>query len=408
MNLLIVSQYFWPESFRINDLSRRLAGEGLNVTVLTGKPNYPEGKIFDGYSWWRSKREKLGDIEILRVPLIPRGTGRAVGLIANYLSFVLGASFAGPFMTRRCQADVIFVYGISPILQAIPAIFLKWQKRAKLVVWVQDLWPESLEATGFIKNRVVLSLVGRIVRWIYKHADYVFVQSEAFVDSVAEFCAREKIVYYPNSAEDAMTSAGGLVENPIPELRGYFSVVFAGALGNAQALDVILDAAEQLKQEADIRFFLVGHGSRSDWARTQIAERQLPNVTLAGRYPIEAMPGIFSDASALLVTLTDDPIFAKTVPSKVQSYLAAGRPIIGCINGEGARVIRNARAGLTCAAMDVRGLVDAVTTLHRMPAAEREALGRNGRKYFENNFESHKLTTELIDRFRSIVASERV
>jgi hypothetical protein len=291
-------------------------------------------------------------------------------LIANYLSFAFWGALIGPFLIRKRPVDVIFVYGISPILQAIPAIFFKWQKRAKLVVWVQDLWPESLEATGFVKNRMILALVGRVVKWIYSQADSVFVQSKAFIEPVAQLCPREKIVYYPNSAEDAVASTGDERDCAIPELKHYFSVVFAGALGTAQALDVILDAAERLRSEREIRFFLVGHGSRADWASAQIEARQLTNVVLVGRYPIEAMPGIFAHASVLLVTLTDDPIFARTVPSKVQSYLAAGRPIVGCINGEGARVI--------------------------------------GRKYFENNFESHKLTIELIARFQSIISTRKV
>ncbi|OUL88667.1 glycosyltransferase family 4 protein [Paraburkholderia hospita] len=403
MNLLIVSQYFWPESFRINDLARRVSGEGVNVTVLTGQPNYPEGKVFSGYSWWQTNSESHDGMDVLRVPLVPRGPGRAVRLIANYLSFVFGASILGPFLMRRRPIDVIFVYGISPILQAVPAVFLKWLKGAKLVVWVQDLWPESLEATGFVKNRLALSLVGWVVKWIYNHADSVFVQSEAFIEPVAQFCSRDKIVYYPNSAEDAVTSASSEPECPIPDLKQCFSVVFAGALGTAQALDVILDAAERLKHDESIRFFLVGHGSRSEWTRGQIEARHLTNIVMAGRYPVEAMPSVFASASALLVTLTDDPIFSKTVPSKVQSYLAAGRPILGCISGEGARVINAAQAGLTCNAMDVDGLVRSVETLYRMSPDEREALGKNGRRYFENNFESHKLTTELIDKFRSII-----
>lgn len=408
MNLLIVSQYFWPEVFRINDLARNLSSQGVRVTVLTGQPNYPEGRTFANYRWWTCKRQTIDGIEVLRVPLVPRGRGRALRLIANYLSYVFCASLIGPFLTRKQRVDVIFVYGISPILQAIPAIFLKWSKRAKLVVWVQDLWPESLEATGFVKNRLILALVGRVVKWIYSNADAVFVQSRAFVEPVAELCAREKIVYYPNSAEDAVASIGLVGECPIPALKQCFSVVFAGALGTAQALDVILDAAERLRHEPSIRFVLVGHGSRSDWVAGQIEARQLDNVVLAGRYPIEAMPSIFAGASVLLVTLTNDPIFAKTVPSKVQSYLAAGRPIIGCIDGEGARVIDEARAGVTCAAMDVEALVSAIEQLYRMPEDAREQLGDNGRKYFESHFESRKLTTELIDRFRSMIEADKV
>ena len=252
------------------------------------------------------------------------------------------------------------------------------------------------------------ALVGRVVKWIYRNADAVFVQSRAFVEPVAELCAREKIVYYPNSAEDAVASISLVGECPIPALKQCFSVVFAGALGTAQALDVILDAAEKLRHEPSIRFFLVGHGSRSEWVAGQLEARQLDNVVLAGRYPIEAMPSIFAGASVLLVTLTNDPIFAKTVPSKVQSYLAAARPIIGCMDGEGARVIDEAQAGVTCAAMDVDGLVSAIEQLYRMPEGAREQLGDNGRKYFESHFESRKLTTELIDKFRSIIEADKV
>jgi glycosyltransferase involved in cell wall biosynthesis len=408
MNLLIVTQYFWPESFRINDLSQRLSGEGVNVTVLTGKPNYPEGQIFDGYSFWSPRFERVGDIEVFRVPLVPRGAGKAIQLAMNYLSFAFLGTFLGPMLVRRRKVDVIFVYGISPILQAIPAIFLKWQKGAKLVVWVQDLWPESLEATGFVKNKFVLALVGRVVQWIYRHSDWVFVQSRAFIDPVADLCPREKIVYYPNSAEDAVASSIDERGCPVPGLKDFFSVAFAGALGTAQALDVILDAAERLKGNPEIRFFLVGHGSRVAWVDEQIRTRRLSNVVLAGRHPIDAMPSIFANASALLVTLTDNPIFEKTVPSKVQSYLAAGRPIIGCINGEGARVIEDAGAGLTCDAMDAGSLALLVDKLYRMPANEREQFGKNGRKYFEENFESHRLTIELITRLQSIIAANKV
>ncbi|CAG4904815.1 glycosyltransferase family 4 protein [Paraburkholderia gardini] len=403
MNLLIVSQYFWPEDFRINDLSRRLSEQGVNVTVLTGKPNYPGGEIFEGYSTWSFGRETMDGIEILRIPLVPRKAGRALQLAANYLSFVFWGILLGPALTFRRPADVIFVYGISPILQAIPAIFLKWQKRAKLVIWVQDIWPDSLEATGFVKNKLILGLVGHCVKWIYSRADVVLVQSNAFIEPVSNLCAREKIFYYPNSAEDVVASSSAKSECPIPGLTQYFSIVFAGALGTAQALGVVLDAAERLAGEKSIRFFLVGHGSRSKWLSEQVKVRQLTNVVLAGRYPVEAMPSVFANASALLVTLTDDPIFARTVPSKVQSYLAAGRPIIGCINGEGSRVINEAKAGLTCGAMDVDGLVLQVERLYQMSANDRAELGENGKRYFEENFESNRLTKELIEKFQSII-----
>ncbi len=407
MKLLIVSQYFWPESFRITDLARRLSREGVDVKVLTGKPNYPEGKIFDGYSMWSPAHESLDEVEIFRVPLVPRKQAWAFQLVVNYFSFVLFASTLGLWRLRREPVDAIFVYGISPILQAIPAILLKRHKRAKLVIWVQDLWPDALEATGFVKNRFALAVVNRVVRWIYGHADLVMVQSYAFIKPVLRLCPHDRVMYYPNSAEDVFTTDDPGYACPIAELDRYFSVVFAGSLGTAQALEVVLDAAERLKAETQIRFFLVGHGSRSNWLEAEIRRRGLANVVLTGRFPTHLMPAIFAKSSALLVTLTDEPIFAQTIPSKVQSYLAAGRPILGCINGEGARVIDEARAGLTGPAMNSDVLAENIRTLLAMPVDERDTLGRNGKAYFLENFESHKFTLELIDRLDTLVGTGR-
>jgi len=405
VNLLIVSQYFWPESFRITDLARSLSREGVEVKVLTGVPNYPEGEIFDGYSMWSPSRQTLGEIEIFRVPLVPRKQGRALRLVANYLSFVFFASTLGLWRLRGQRVDAIFVYGISPILQAIPAILMKWRKRAKLIIWVQDLWPDALEATGFVKNRYLLALCDHVVRWIYRHADLVMVQSHAFIEPVSRLCPRERVVYYPNSAEDVFSNEESKPPCPVEGLDHYFSIVFAGSLGTAQALEVILDAAENLQTEARIRFFLVGHGSRSDWLQTEVKRRGLINVVLTGRYPTSLMPSIFEKSSALLVTLTDEPIFAQTIPSKVQSYLAAGRPILGCINGEGARVIQEACAGLTSAAMNSAELAKNVRLLFAMSEEERDVLGRNGKSYFLKNFESRRLTLELTKHLDALVGS---
>jgi len=406
MNLLIVSQYFWPESFRVNDLARCLSEQGETVTVLTGVPNYPEGKIFEGYSQRSPVHETWEGVEIVRVPLMPRKQGRAVQLIVNYLSFILFGSTVGIFRLRRKPADAIFVYGISPILQAIPAIVLKWVKGAKLVVWVQDLWPETLEATGFVRNPIALRAVGWVVRWIYHRADVVMVQSRAFIEPVSRLCPADRIVYYPNSAEDIFSDEHVKDECAVPDLDRYFSVVFAGTLGISQALDVILDAAELLRDESDIRIFLIGNGSRAEWVQIELDRRGLTNVVLPGRFPVDRMPAIFRNASALLVTLTDAPIFAQTIPSKVQSYLAAGKPILGCINGEGARVIEEARAGLTCRAMDAPALAENIRRMNRMPQEERETLGRNGKIYFMENFESRKLALELIEKLRNLIRAD--
>lgn len=399
MKILVVSQYFWPESFIINDIVRTLDEQGHEVVVATGKPNYPDGKIFEGYSAKGTQRERyLGKIDVLRVPLWPRGEGGAKNLILNYLSFVFAGLLFLPWMLRKREFDAILVFAPSPILQAIPAIPLKWLKKAKLALWVQDLWPESLSATGFIRNRHLLKLVGWMVRAIYSHCDTLLVQSCAFVEPVARYAARDKIQYYPNSMD--VRSERSVVEVPRELdalLKQHFCVVFAGNLGTAQALDTLVQAAEQLRDEPDIRIVLVGSGSRLDWLKSQQQALGLDNLVLPGRFPMEAMPAIFERSSALLVSLNDEEAFAQTIPSKIQAYLAAGRPIIACMNGEGARVVYEAGAGMTSPAEQVLPLVTNIRRMKALGSAERTVMGEAGRAYFDAHFEMDSQVTRLVE-----------
>ncbi|HWW04950.1 glycosyltransferase family 4 protein [Collimonas sp.] len=407
MNILVFSQYFWPENFRINDLVKALMAKGVTVDVVTGQPNYPDGHVFDGYRAGAFTKHSWSDATVYRLPLIPRGRGSAVQLICNYLSFVLSGILLAPFALRRKRVDVVFVYAISPILQAIPAIVLKWIKGAKLVIWVQDLWPESLEATGFVRNRWILAMVGVVVRWIYRQADLILVQSEAFVEPVAALADRKKICYYPNSADDVFSSSSVSENCPIDGLNDGFSVVFAGNLGSAQSVETIIEAAALLQDAPDIRIFLVGDGSRADWVHDEIQMRGLKNVVMAGRHSLESMPAILSGSGALLVTLRDEPIFYHTVPSKVQAYLAMGRPIIACVNGEGARIIMEADAGISCPAEDAASLAVAIKQLSNMTTEERKRLGENGQRYFQTHYDSGMLTQTLISHFENLIASGR-
>ena len=212
--LLVVTQYFHPETFPITALCTDWTKQGNRVTVLTGQPNYPSGKIAEGYRAWSFRRERLGDIEIIRIPLYPRKQGSALHLALNYLSFVASGIVFAPWMLRNHRFDALFVYAPSPLLQAIPAIWLKWIKRTPLIVWVQDLWPESLEATGFAKSRRLLRIVAAAVRFVYRNSDSVLVQSEGFVQPVAKYCAPNKIAVFPNSA-DALFQGDGLAQ-PLP------------------------------------------------------------------------------------------------------------------------------------------------------------------------------------------------
>ena len=301
---------------------------------------------------------------------------------------------------RKKKFDVIFVYALSPILQAIPAIFLAWLKGARTVLWVQDLWPESLSATGHVRNPHVLKAVEKVVRYIYRKMDLLLVQSEAFIAPVQAFAGGTPVVYYPNSVDDSFAAPSS---DPVPVLPGLdapFSVLFAGNIGTAQAVEVIVAAARLLKDHADISFVVVGDGSRRAWMQAQVAEHGLHNLHLPGRFPVETMPGLMQQASALLVTLTDQEIFRFTVPSKVQAYLAAGRPIIACLNGEGARLVESARAGLTVPAEDGAALAEAVLRLYRLDADERAAMGRRGAEYHVTHFSHAMLIAQLVGHLR--------
>ncbi|PVZ32936.1 glycosyltransferase family 4 protein [Pseudomonas sp. CC120222-01a] len=398
LKVLILSQYFWPESFIINDIVRLLHEQGHEVVVATGKPNYPEGKFFSGYQFRGVQHERyLGKVDVFRVPLWARGQGGAKNLALNYLSFAFIGLFAFPFLLRKRKFDAIFVFAPSPLTQVIPAIFLKYVKRAPLTVWVQDLWPESLAATGYIKSPLALKVAGCFVRGIYAFCDKLFVQSKAFFDPVARYARRDKIVWYPNSIDATVVPPSAqLPDELLQMLDDHFCVVFAGNLGTAQALDTVVDAAIQLRDDPQIRLVMVGSGSRLNWLKEQKAAHRLDNLILPGRFPMDTMPQVFERAGALLVTLNADEIFTQTIPSKVQAYLAAGRPIVACLDGEGARVVDEARAGLSTPAEQAEPLAQTIRRMKSIGKDERERMGRDGRAYFDAHFDMRHQVESLV------------
>jgi len=401
--VLILSQYFWPESFRINEVAQSLHDVGCEVSVLTGQPNYPDGAVFKGYRALATGREEFAGCHVYRVPLAPRGRGSAFRLAANYLSFVFFASTAGCWLLRGQRFDVIFVYGISPILQAVPGFVLRRCTGAALVVWVQDLWPQSLEVTGFLRNRWALAMVTSVVRRIYRRSDLLLVQSEGFLSMVRAMSGKTPVEYHPNPGELAFNAQPE--GKPALVFEAGFNVVFAGNLGTVQALDTVLAAAQLLRDLPSVRFVLIGSGSRGEWLQREVQRLGLTNVQLPGRLAAEKMPAILAQASALLVTLARSPIMSQTVPSKIQAYLAAGRPIIGSLDGEGASVIDQAAAGVACPAEDAGALADAIRRLYSTPAPELHRMGQSGRLYYEKHFEPGVLATRLAQRFTDLVAA---
>lgn len=401
LKIALVTQYFWPESFSINDLVEALVAQGHTVEVFTGKPNYPDGKIFPGYQAEGASEELFnGTVPVHRAPLRPRGTGGAANLARNYISFVWNGLRHFPRQAKGKSFDVVFVFSLSPITAAIPAIYLKWRLRKPMAMWVLDLWPESLSATGFIRNKFVLGAIGLMVRWIYSCAGLIMVQSRAFIEAVSRYADPTKLVYYPNCSRDTPTALP--VETQVPralldDLESHFCVVFAGNLGTAQAVETLAAAAEQLKHLPDVRIVLVGSGSMSPWLAEQKQARNLDNVILAGRYPSSEMPQFLTRAQGLIVSLKRSEIYAQTVPAKIQSYLSAGRPILASIDGEGARVVEEAGAGLVSPAEDAQELARNIELLHGMSPEARAAMGERGRAYFLEHFELNKQASRLAE-----------
>lgn len=404
MKLLVISQYFWPENFRVNDLAAWLASQGHEVTVLTGIPNYPAGIFFRGYGPLRSRRETWNGVRVVRVPLVPRGKGGAIRLALNYLSFAFAASVLGPWRLGRAF-DVIFVHEPSPITVGIPAVIMRKRTGAPIFFWVLDLWPESVAATGGVRAKWLLDLLARLTRWIYSHCERVLVQSRAFVPLVrAMGVPEERILYFPNWAETVFR-IGGTGHPPVPLPDG-FRVMYAGNIGAAQDFPAILDAAERLKSRADIHWVIIGDGREAQWVREEVARRGLETVVhLLGSYPPDRMPDFFSHADVMLVSLKCDPVFALTVPAKLQAYMACGRPVVAMLDGEGARIVTEAQAGIAVSAGDAAGLAAAVQRLAGMGRIELTRMGERASEYNTANFGRDRLFEQLESWMAEPVAS---
>lgn len=406
MRILVVSQYFWPENFRVNDLVAELVHRGHEVTVLTGEPNYPGGVIFPEFKADPNAYSRYEGADVIRVGLLPRGQG-GLRLVLNYFSFVLSASICGPWRLRGRPFDAIFVFEPSPITVGIPAIILKWMKRAPIAFWVLDLWPQSLEAVGAVRSKFVLSLVDRLVRFVYWQCDAILAQSKSFMEVIGrQIDDASRVVYFPSWAEEAPFGSPPLAPE-VPERPDLFNIVFTGNVGEAQDFGSVLDAAHELRNEL-VRWIIVGDGRKSAWLTEEVERRGLgEQVIMPGRFDLDRMPSFFRHADALLVTLRDEPIFALTIPGKVQTYLAAGIPILAMLNGEGARIVADAGAGLSAPAGDSAGLVAAIRSMIVMTDDERHAMGRRGPACLRRNFDRNTLIGQLEKLLKDLASRNR-
>lgn len=400
MKILVVSQYFYPEEFKVNELVEEFQKRGHEVTILTGKPNYPSGKIFEGYKFGGIQYEDYKGTKVTRVPLIPRGNGNGLRLSLNYFSFVL---FGGVYVkTHQTDYDAIICFEISPITQMYPALWVKKKKGCRTAIWVQDLWPESVAAVGRANNSFLHYLLKRMVNYIYRRSDVIFIQSTAFEKSILKKGNfKDKIVYAPNWADDYFVQ-------PVIDKDKYktimpegFKIMFAGNIGAAQDFNNIIKAANLTKDCQEIKWVIVGDGRHRRIAEEEVEKSGLKDtVVFLGRYPVSEMPSFFSQADVMLVSLKDTDIFSLTIPSKVQCYMACKKPIIAMLSGIGSEIIKEAHCGYTCNSGDYKSLAENAIKMYHLADSDLKEMGNHAFEFYNRNFRKDTIITKILENLQ--------
>ena len=403
-HILLVSQYFFPESFRVNDIAIELKKRGHKVTVLTGIPNYPKGEYYLGYSKTKKREEAWEGIDIIRLPIEPRRKG-SICLIRNYLSFVLeGRKW---IKKTDLKVDCVFTYEVSPMTQALVGVWYSKKYKVPHLLYVTDLWPENVEIITGIHNKLFLGLLQKMVDYIYVNSCRILTSSRSFLSAIKKRrIPSERIEYWPQYAEDYYKPVGRVGNSEIPN-DGILNVVFAGNIGYAQGLGLLPKAAQKLKADNYlVRFSIIGDGRYKSELTREIDERGVvAYFNMIERKPSEQIPQYLAAADALLITLSNSEVFSITVPAKTQSYLACGRPILVSANGEVADIIKGANAGLVSAAEDVDGFVVNIKYFLTLSNEKRKEMAINALKYSKKYFDKEMLLSRLDALFTNEIFS---
>ena len=399
--ILFVCQYFYPETFRGNDIAFHLAEEGHDVHVVTGVPNYPKGKFFPGYGMFKKRHEVINGVRVTHLPIVPRGEDNKIMLMLNYFSYLLVGWIWMFFHALRHRYDMVFCQQLSPVMMSSPAVLYKKIRRASLYTWVLDLWPESLTAAGGINNKYILGFFDWFVKSEYKNSDKILTSSKSFEQSILKYGDYEdKIIYFPQWSDGTsnVSNTDFTLPEKLQELANgeNFIVMFAGAVGEAHGMECNMQAALKTKQYKNIKWVIVGDGRRLDWVRSFVKDNTMNDTVITlGRFPSETMPMFFEKADAMLVSLTDSPLFNMYSPAKIASYMAAERPIIAVLNGEGGEVIKAAECGWNVNAGDSDSLAELVIRLSKTDKQVLKDKGRNGKEYYDIFFTKDKCLKKL-------------
>lgn len=400
MKILAVCQYYYPEPFRITDICETLVQKGHQVTVLTGLPNYPEGRVLDDYRHGRKRSETLNGVKVLRTFEIGRGNSR-LKLLLNYFSFTLSSSLKTLLM--KDEYDVVFVNQLSPVMMGIPAMVYKKKHHKKILLYCLDLWPDSLAAGGVRENSIIYNVFLKISKWIYKSADSILVTSTMFKDYFHNTLELPiaNIEHLPQYAEDLFSKGADTKDETKKRTTG-FNFVFAGNVGDMQSVETIIKAANEVHTHQNITFHIVGDGSRLEECRQLADSFGLTNVLFHSRRPVEEMQYFYDRADAMLITLKNNKAMSYTLPGKIQSYMATGRPIIGAINGETSFVIKDADCGFCCNAEDYKEL--AMLIMRFCDSDRKEEMAINAYYYYINNYSKERFIARLECKLKSLEA----
>lgn len=401
MRILLVTQYFYPEVFKSNDLAFELVKRGHQVDALVGIPNYPEGKYFKGYGLFKKRHEVVNGVNVYRMFQTPRGRG-GWRLPVNYFSYVISGCLWVLFkFAWKKKYDCVIGHEPSPIFQAYPALLLRKLRKTPFYYWIMDLWPDAMKSGGGVKNEKVLNFVDKLVKGIYRQTDKILITSERFREPIAakgDFA--DKIIYFPNWSDDILQMDDSY---EIPQLPDGFKIMIAGNLGKSQNLEAVTEVMLGLKDVPEVKWVFVGGGSRREWLETFIKENGLGDSAVClGQYPFQAMPAFYKQADAMLVTLRAGyPHLEAVVPARLQSYMSAGRPVLAMIGCGGADIIEESQCGYAVPAGDSKALIEVIKNKVLTNPESFRQMGENGRDFYMN----HYRLNDCIDNLEKIIGA---
>ena len=397
MRILIVTQYFWPEEFRINDIVKYFLKKGNQVDVITGVPNYPNVQIYNEFKKNKKKYNNYAGANIIRIPIILRGKGTPIKLFLNYLSFVLSAIIVGAYKIRKKKYDVIFTFATSPITVALPAIFFSLLKNCKHVLWVLDIWPNILKELKIINNRFVIYVLQKIVSYIYNKSDVILAQSKGFEDIINEIVTdKSKVYYFPAWSENLSKYNKEDILLDFKKYKNTFNIVFTGNIGEAQNFDNIIIAAEIIKNVKDLQWLIVGTGRKVDEYRKLVEKKKIKNFLFVGHKPFSQIKSFHNLATVLLVSLSDGKFLSKTIPGKLQTYLMNNKFILCFAKGSSAELVKESKTGISVDPGSPEELAKVIINLKKNHKIIKEVSNNNyGSEYVKKNFSKEILLSKL-------------